>query len=184
MPLQKGKSKKAFKHNVEAEIKAGKPQKQAVAIAYSVQRGGKRRKKKKFAKESIQTEAKKQSATEKSKITVGDKTYQKTSAFGNRNVQQIQRNKKKYHRPSEKGSGVHLDSFDVLINKYLSNYLFSEDALAPTAPANPNAPASPQEQAKIKLARQKKIQSIQKNQAKPATQAEADAYEMGRTEKR
>lgn len=34
MPLQKGQSKKAFKHNVRAEIKAGKPQKQAVAIAY------------------------------------------------------------------------------------------------------------------------------------------------------
>lgn len=35
MPLQKGKSEKAFKHNIKAEIKAGKPQKQAVAIAYS-----------------------------------------------------------------------------------------------------------------------------------------------------
>ena len=38
MPLQKSSSKKAFKENVRAEIKAGKPQKQAVAIAYSVQR--------------------------------------------------------------------------------------------------------------------------------------------------
>lgn len=35
MPLEKGKSKKAFEHNIKAEIKAGKPQKQAVAIAYS-----------------------------------------------------------------------------------------------------------------------------------------------------
>ena len=43
MPLQKGKSEKAFKHNIKAEIKAGKPQKQAVAIAYSVKRGGKKR---------------------------------------------------------------------------------------------------------------------------------------------
>lgn len=34
MPLEPGKSKAAFKHNVETEIKAGKPQKQAVAIAY------------------------------------------------------------------------------------------------------------------------------------------------------
>jgi hypothetical protein len=113
MPLEKGKSKKSFKHNVETEIKAGKPPKQAVAIAYSVKN----------------------------------------------------------------------ESFDVLINKYLSDYLFSEDAMAVTTPANPNAPASPQEQARIKLARQKKIQAIQKNQSKPATQAEADAYEMGRTEK-
>jgi hypothetical protein len=36
MPLNKSKSKKAFKENVATEIKAGKPTKQAVAIAYSV----------------------------------------------------------------------------------------------------------------------------------------------------
>ena len=41
MPLKKSASKKAFKENVRAEIKAGKPQKQAVAIAYSVQRKAK-----------------------------------------------------------------------------------------------------------------------------------------------
>lgn len=34
MPLRSGKSKKAFSHNVEVEIEAGKPKKQAVAIAY------------------------------------------------------------------------------------------------------------------------------------------------------
>jgi hypothetical protein len=38
MPLKKSKSKKAFVSNIKAEIKAGKPQKQAVAIAYSVKR--------------------------------------------------------------------------------------------------------------------------------------------------
>jgi hypothetical protein len=38
MPLKYGKSEKAFKQNVKAEIKAGKPQKQAVAIAYQVKR--------------------------------------------------------------------------------------------------------------------------------------------------
>lgn len=38
MPLIKSKSKEAFKKNVQAEIRAGKPKKQAVAIAYSVQR--------------------------------------------------------------------------------------------------------------------------------------------------
>ena len=37
MPLKKGKSKKAFSSNVKTEMKAGKPQKQAVAIAYSEQ---------------------------------------------------------------------------------------------------------------------------------------------------
>ena len=35
MPLILGKSKEAFGHNIGAELKAGKPQKQAVAIAYS-----------------------------------------------------------------------------------------------------------------------------------------------------
>jgi hypothetical protein len=38
MPLRKSASKAAFKANVRAEIKAGRPQKQAVAIAYSVKR--------------------------------------------------------------------------------------------------------------------------------------------------
>lgn len=41
MPLYPGKSKANFKHNVVAEIRAGKPQKQAVAIAYSEQRKSK-----------------------------------------------------------------------------------------------------------------------------------------------
>ena len=41
MPLKKSSSKKAFKQNIKAEIKAGKPQKQAVAIAYSVKRKAK-----------------------------------------------------------------------------------------------------------------------------------------------
>ena len=45
MPLVKSKSKEAFKKNVKAEIQAGKPRKQAVAIAYSVQRKAKKEKK-------------------------------------------------------------------------------------------------------------------------------------------
>jgi hypothetical protein len=36
MPLVKSTSNAAFGKNIGAEIKAGKPQKQAVAIAYSV----------------------------------------------------------------------------------------------------------------------------------------------------
>lgn len=38
MPLLKSKSKKAFSKNIEAEMKARKPQDQALAIAYSVKR--------------------------------------------------------------------------------------------------------------------------------------------------
>jgi len=42
MPLIKSKSPEAFAKNIKAEIKAGKPQKQAVAIAYSVKRAAKK----------------------------------------------------------------------------------------------------------------------------------------------
>lgn len=38
MPLKHSKSDKAFSSNVKAEMKSGKPQKQAVAIAYQVKR--------------------------------------------------------------------------------------------------------------------------------------------------
>ena len=38
MPLKTGKSKKTFSSNIRTEVKAGKPVKQAVAIAYAVKR--------------------------------------------------------------------------------------------------------------------------------------------------
>jgi len=38
MPLVKSSSKAAFRKNIRAEVRAGKPVKQAVAIAYSVKR--------------------------------------------------------------------------------------------------------------------------------------------------
>lgn len=46
MPLTHSKSDKAFEKNLKAELKAGKPKKQALAIAYSIQReaGGKPKK--------------------------------------------------------------------------------------------------------------------------------------------
>jgi hypothetical protein len=49
MPLVKGKkakTKKGFSENVKREMEAGKPQKQAVAIAYSEAGEGKKRRKK------------------------------------------------------------------------------------------------------------------------------------------
>lgn len=42
MPLDKSKSPKAFQKNIKTEIRAGKPRKQAVAIAYAV--AGKKKK--------------------------------------------------------------------------------------------------------------------------------------------
>ena len=45
MPLKKSTSPKAFKENIKAEIKADKPVKQAVAIAYSVKREAEKSKK-------------------------------------------------------------------------------------------------------------------------------------------
>ena len=48
MPLKKGKSKKVISENIRREMHAGKPQKQAIAIAMETARrsGGKKKKKK------------------------------------------------------------------------------------------------------------------------------------------
>ena len=42
-PLKKGKSRAVVSQNIKTEMAAGRPQKQAVAIALSVARGGKKR---------------------------------------------------------------------------------------------------------------------------------------------
>ncbi len=48
MPLIKSTSKKAFGENIAREREAGKPEKQAVAIAYSVKREVSKRKHKRW----------------------------------------------------------------------------------------------------------------------------------------
>lgn len=45
MPLKKGSSPKDVSSNIRTEIAAGKPQRQAVAIALSVARRGKKKRK-------------------------------------------------------------------------------------------------------------------------------------------
>lgn len=53
MPLIKSPTNKAFKANLQKEVEAGKPLKQALAISYSTQRAAARKQKKRFSKGGI-----------------------------------------------------------------------------------------------------------------------------------
>lgn len=54
MPLIKGKSEKSFEKNVRTEMEAGKPQKQALAIAYSVKRKAQKKAKGGMIKDAVE----------------------------------------------------------------------------------------------------------------------------------
>lgn len=54
MPLKKSTSKKAFSENIATERRAGKPEKQAVAIAYSEKKEAAKVKEKKEDKKVVE----------------------------------------------------------------------------------------------------------------------------------
>lgn len=47
MPLKSGTSKKTFEKNIKTEVKAGKPERQALAIAYSMKKDSQKKRGKK-----------------------------------------------------------------------------------------------------------------------------------------
>ncbi len=79
MPLKHGKSQKAFEENVRTEMKSGKPQDQALAIAYSVKRKAQRKRMQEGGKISEKSEKPK----EKSLMESARDLYRDQAAKGN-----------------------------------------------------------------------------------------------------
>jgi hypothetical protein len=71
MPLVKGKSPKAFAKNIKTEMRAGKPKRQAVAIAYS--EAGEAKKKERKESREERTVKEKMTAMPKKPSTKGSK---------------------------------------------------------------------------------------------------------------
>lgn len=77
MPLAKGSSKKTIARNIRTEMHAGRPQKQAVAIAMST--AGKSKGRTKKGKAVV-----KKTSGNTSRTKTGSATYRKTSPSGTR----------------------------------------------------------------------------------------------------
>jgi hypothetical protein len=85
MPLHKGKSEKAFKENVREEMHAGKPQKQSLAIAYSMKRKAQKKAKggdikRDSKREAFEKEQKYKSGPEKGVNTISNEANRYSAA--------------------------------------------------------------------------------------------------------
>lgn len=138
MPLTKSPSKKAFKHNIEAEMSAGKPMDQSLAIAYDVKRRNKRKKMAEGGKvdESAKTEHRPmpEERDQDSKMVVknsGKKPASHDSWTDNVTVAQAQKpSKTALKRPALKGS----DAFSVRYKDEIDEDLKRMDSMPPESP--------------------------------------------------
>lgn len=119
MPLIPSKSKKAFSKNIETEMHAGKPQKQSIAIAYSVKKkAGKKYAKGGMVNESAASEHRPM-PEEKDKDAAmvsrnsGDKAPKNDSWVGRPTVSQAQSNNGRMVKPIKRPSMVPSNAFST-----------------------------------------------------------------------
>jgi len=119
MPLMPGRSKKAFSKNVATEMEHGKPQPQALAIAYSVKRkAGKRHKMAEGGSISAKTEKRPmpdQSTDSKAMVSrnSGNKAPSHDSWIDNSTVTQAQSNNGRMVKPIKRPSMVPTNAFST-----------------------------------------------------------------------